>query len=77
MAIILAERVGIAPHEMVWFRMGAFLHDLGKIVRSVDFPWDIRPMVAPRAVGRRRLPGPAGGGGVDRDGLIPPASPIG
>ncbi|MBD0321041.1 MAG: tetratricopeptide repeat protein, partial [Gemmatimonadetes bacterium] len=27
----LAERVGIAPHEMVWFRMGAFLHDLGKI----------------------------------------------
>jgi tetratricopeptide (TPR) repeat protein len=24
-------KVGIAPHEMVWFRMGAFLHDLGKI----------------------------------------------
>jgi len=72
----LAERVGIAPHEMVWFRMGAFLHDLGKIevpeevlnkpgrltdeeravmerhpvtgeamLESVDFPWDIRPMV--------------------------------
>ena len=72
----LAERVGIAPHEMVWFRMGAFLHDLGKIevpeevlnkpgrltdeeralmerhpvtgeamLGSVDFPWDIRPMV--------------------------------
>jgi HD-GYP domain-containing protein (c-di-GMP phosphodiesterase class II) len=61
---------------MVWFRMGAFLHDLGKIevpeevlnkpgrltederaqmerhpvigeamLGSVDFPWDIRPMV--------------------------------
>jgi putative nucleotidyltransferase with HDIG domain len=72
----LAERVGIASHEMVWFRMGAFLHDLGKIevpeevlnkpgrltdeeralmerhpvtgeamLGSVDFPWDIRPMV--------------------------------
>jgi len=72
----LAERVGIAPHEMVWFRMGAFLHDLGKIdvpeevlnkpgrltdeeraqmerhpvigeamLGSVEFPWDIRPMV--------------------------------
>jgi putative nucleotidyltransferase with HDIG domain len=72
----LAEKVGIAPHEMVWFRMGAFLHDLGKIevpeevlnkpgrltdeeravmerhpvtgeamLGSVDFPWDIRPMV--------------------------------
>ena len=72
----LAERVGIAPYEMVWFRMGAFLHDLGKIevpeevlnkpgrltdeeralmerhpvtgeamLGSVDFPWDIRPMV--------------------------------
>ena len=72
----LAECVGIAPHEMVWFRMGAFLHDLGKIevpadvlnkpgrltdeeralmerhpvtgeamLGSVDFPWDIRPMV--------------------------------
>jgi putative nucleotidyltransferase with HDIG domain len=75
-ACLLAERVGIAPHEMVWFRMGAFLHDLGKIevpeevlnkpgrltederaqmerhpvigeamLGSVDFPWDIRPMV--------------------------------
>ena len=72
----LAKRVGIAPHEMVWFRMGAFLHDLGKIevpeevlnkpgrltdeeralmerhpvtgeemLGSVEFPWDIRPMV--------------------------------
>ncbi len=75
-ACLLAERVGIEPHEMVWFRMGAFLHDLGKIevpeevlnkpgrltdderaqmerhpvigeamLGSVDFPWDIRPMV--------------------------------
>jgi putative nucleotidyltransferase with HDIG domain len=75
-ACLLAERVGIAPHEMIWFRMGAFLHDLGKtevpeevlnkpgrlndeeraqmerhtvageaMLGSVDFPWDIRPMV--------------------------------
>ena len=26
----LAERAGLAEHEIVWFRMGAFLHDLGK-----------------------------------------------
>lgn len=26
----MAERAGIAESEMVWFRMGAFLHDVGK-----------------------------------------------
>jgi putative nucleotidyltransferase with HDIG domain len=26
----IAERAGIAPRDMIWFRMGAFLHDVGK-----------------------------------------------
>ena len=26
----IAERIGIPEREMVWFRMGAFLHDVGK-----------------------------------------------
>ncbi|HWK89535.1 MAG TPA: HD-GYP domain-containing protein, partial [Longimicrobium sp.] len=72
----LAERAGLSAHDIVWFRMGAFLHDLGKtevpeeilnkpgrltdeeraimelhpvtgyeMLGSVEFPWDIRPMV--------------------------------
>jgi putative nucleotidyltransferase with HDIG domain len=72
----LGAELGIAPNDMVWFRMGAFLHDLGKtevpeevlnkpgrltdeeravmerhpaageeMLASVEFPWDIRPMV--------------------------------
>ncbi|HEU0013163.1 MAG TPA: HD domain-containing phosphohydrolase [Longimicrobium sp.] len=72
----LAERVGMSENDIVWFRMGAFLHDLGKtevpaeilnkpgkltdeeravmerhpvtgyeMLGSVEFPWDIRPMV--------------------------------
>jgi putative nucleotidyltransferase with HDIG domain len=67
---------GIAEREMVWFRMGAFLHDIGKteipgeilnkpgrltdeerevverhtiwgyeMLSSVDFPWDVLPMI--------------------------------
>ncbi len=31
-ACMLAEEVGLAAEEMVWFRMGAFLHDVGKTV---------------------------------------------
>jgi putative nucleotidyltransferase with HDIG domain len=30
-ACMLAEAVGFAGHDLVWFRMGAFLHDVGKI----------------------------------------------
>ncbi len=72
----LAERIGLPAHDLVWFRMGAFLHDLGKtevpeeilnkpgrltdeeravmerhtvigdeMLKPVEFPWDIRPMV--------------------------------
>lgn len=72
----IAERAGLTPGELVWFRMGAFLHDVGKtevpeeilnkpgkltdeeravmerhtvigdeMLRPVEFPWDIRPMV--------------------------------
>ncbi len=31
-ACLLAEEVGLAREEMIWFRMGAFLHDVGKTV---------------------------------------------
>jgi HD-GYP domain-containing protein (c-di-GMP phosphodiesterase class II) len=31
-ACMLAEAVGVTGRELTWFRMGAFLHDLGKIV---------------------------------------------
>ncbi|HET6230797.1 MAG TPA: HD domain-containing phosphohydrolase [Longimicrobiaceae bacterium] len=72
----LAQEAGMPPRELVWFRMGAFLHDLGKtevpeailnkpgrlsdeerrimerhpvagdeMLASVEFPWDVRPMV--------------------------------
>jgi putative nucleotidyltransferase with HDIG domain len=72
----IADRVGLPPGERVWFRMGAFLHDVGKmevpaeilnkpgrlspeergvmerhavlgdqLLATVEFPWDIRPMV--------------------------------
>ncbi|MEX2582529.1 MAG: HD domain-containing phosphohydrolase [Gemmatimonadota bacterium] len=72
----IAERAQIPEREMVWFRMGAFLHDVGKtevpeeilnkpgrlsdeereiierhtiagdeMLASIEFPWDIRPMV--------------------------------
>jgi putative nucleotidyltransferase with HDIG domain len=72
----IAEDAGSPAWEMVWFRMGAFLHDLGKtevpaeilnkpgrltdeerrimerhtvigdeMLASVEFPWDVRPMV--------------------------------
>lgn len=29
---MLAEAVGITGRELIWFRMGAFLHDVGKVV---------------------------------------------
>lgn len=72
----IAERCGISEADMIWFRMGAFLHDVGKtevpaeilnkpgrltdeeraiierhpvvgdeMLSSIEFPWDIRPMV--------------------------------
>lgn len=72
----IAEAAGLPEREMVWFRMGAFLHDVGKtevpgeilnkpgrltdgeraiierhtvigdeMLSSIEFPWDIRPMV--------------------------------
>lgn len=72
----IAEEAGLSEREMVWFRMGAFLHDVGKtevpgeilnkpgrltedereiierhtvigdeMLSSIEFPWDIRPMV--------------------------------
>jgi putative nucleotidyltransferase with HDIG domain len=72
----IAEEVGFSEGELVWFRMGAFLHDVGKtevpeeilnkpgkldeveralierhavagdeILSTIEFPWDIRPMV--------------------------------
>jgi putative nucleotidyltransferase with HDIG domain len=72
----LAERAAFPQRDLVWFRMGAFLHDLGKtevpeevlnkpgrltdderrvmerhtvvgdeMLATIEFPWDIRPMV--------------------------------
>ncbi len=72
----IAEQLGLDAAELVWFRMGAFLHDVGKteipeeilnkpgpltvaerqlverhpvtgdeILSSIEFPWDIRPMI--------------------------------
>ncbi|MGH7470872.1 MAG: HD domain-containing phosphohydrolase [Longimicrobiales bacterium] len=72
----LARAVGFEESAIVWFRMGAFLHDVGKtaipaeilnkhgpltaverqtmeqhtvvgeaLLSSVEFPWDIRPMI--------------------------------
>jgi putative nucleotidyltransferase with HDIG domain len=72
----IAEAAGLPEREMVWFRMGAFLHDVGKtevpgeilnkpgrltdversvieqhtvigdeMLSSIEFPWDIRPMI--------------------------------
>ena len=75
-ACALAEASGMGAENLTWFRMGALLHDVGKIVvpssilnkpgrltaeewdvmkrhphagvrllRDLEFPWDIRPMV--------------------------------
>lgn len=72
----IAKEAGLSDLEMSWFRMGAFLHDVGKtetpeeilnkpgkltpeeraiienhtvagdeMLSSIEFPWDIRPMV--------------------------------
>lgn len=72
----IAERYGMPKKDLFWFRMGAFLHDLGKtevpeeilnkpgtlteeervamerhpvvgyeMLSSIEFPWDILPMV--------------------------------
>ena len=76
MACALATAAGLQEEGLTWFRMGALLHDLGKIavpssilnkpgrlsaeewimmkkhpeagvelLRGIEFPWDIRPMV--------------------------------
>ncbi len=76
LASSLATAAGVDPGILTWFRMGALLHDLGKItvpssilnkpgrltaeewrimqrhpeagvelLRGIEFPWDIRPMV--------------------------------
>ncbi len=73
---LLARVAGFDESALVWFRMGAFLHDVGKtatpaeilnkrgpltpveratmeqhtvvgeaLLSSVEFPWDIRPMI--------------------------------
>jgi putative nucleotidyltransferase with HDIG domain len=75
-ACLIAAESGVPEPDMIWFRMGAFLHDVGKtevpeeilnkpgkltaserkiiehhtvagdeILSSIEFPWDIRPMV--------------------------------
>ena len=75
-ACMLARAVGFDEQTLAWFRMGAFLHDVGKtaipaevlnkegelttgewelmkqhtirgveLLSSIDFPWDVRPMV--------------------------------
>lgn len=75
-ACIIARQVGVPDRDMMWFRMGAFLHDVGKtevpgeilnkpgrltdeergimerhtvvgdeMLSTIEFPWDIRPMV--------------------------------
>jgi putative nucleotidyltransferase with HDIG domain len=72
----IAAHSGVTERDMIWFRMGAFLHDVGKMevpseilnkpgrlteeerkiierhtvagdemLSTVEFPWDIRPMV--------------------------------
>lgn len=72
----IAEEAGLPERDMVWFRMGGFLHDVGKtevpreilnkpgrltpeerqiieshtvigdeMLSSIEFPWDIRPMI--------------------------------
>jgi putative nucleotidyltransferase with HDIG domain len=73
---MLARALGFDEHTITWLRMGAFLHDVGKVevppeilnkedrltpeeweimrrhplagvelLRDVDFPWDVRPLV--------------------------------
>ncbi len=75
-ACLLARAAGFEENTLAWFRMGAFLHDVGKtaipaeilnkrgpltaaertimeqhtvvgeaLLASVEFPWDIRPMI--------------------------------
>jgi len=75
-ACLIAERTSLPERDLVWFRMGAFLHDVGKteipehilnkpgaltdaervaieqhtvvgdeMLSTIEFPWDIRPMV--------------------------------
>ncbi len=36
LACILAERAGVEPRSMFWFRLGALLHDVGKIIVPVE-----------------------------------------
>ncbi len=75
-ACMLAEAAGLSGDDLHWFRMGALLHDVGKVsvpleilnkagklddeewavmcrhpeygvelLRGIEFPWDLRPMV--------------------------------
>ncbi len=75
-ACLLAAASGLPKDEMTWYRMGALLHDVGKVsvplevlnkkgplddrewaimarhpvagielLKDVDFPWDVRPMI--------------------------------
>jgi diguanylate cyclase (GGDEF)-like protein/putative nucleotidyltransferase with HDIG domain len=72
----IARRMGVEAHALVWYRVGAYLHDIGKLevppailnkagrlsaeewaivkrhpaagaamLRGVDFPWEVRPIV--------------------------------
>ncbi|MBL8962416.1 MAG: diguanylate cyclase [Gemmatimonadetes bacterium] len=36
LACAIARRVGVEPDQMFWFRVGALLHDVGKVVISSD-----------------------------------------
>jgi putative nucleotidyltransferase with HDIG domain len=75
-ACLIASNAGLTDQDITWFRMGAFLHDVGKtevpedilnkpgrlteeerqiierhtvvgdeMLATIEFPWDIRPMV--------------------------------
>jgi len=72
----IARRMGVERHALLWYRIGAYLHDIGKLevpssilnksgrltpeewalvkrhpaagarmLRDVDFPWEVRPIV--------------------------------
>ena len=72
----IARRMGVDRHALLWYRVGAYLHDIGKLdvpsailnkagrltpeewalvkrhpvagaemLRGVDFPWEVRPIV--------------------------------
>src|SRR6185369_14976842 len=53
----LAAKAGLDETSLFWFRIGALLHDVGKLIvpaevlnkpgmlTDVQFPWDVAPMV--------------------------------